>query len=576
MLAASVLLVIAAVTMPFAIAHVRENVPEDRTLRFDVPMPEKAITTGTPPVISPDGRHLAFVANQGGRFLLWIRPIDSTIAQPLPGTEGADYPFWSPDSRFIAFFANGSLKKIDASGGPPQTLCPAPIPRGGAWSRNDVIVFAPAATGPLHRVAASGGMSTPVTELDNQHEELNHRDPSFLPDGRHFLFMVQGGDTRGIQIGSLDAPNHRQLLNTASSGSYAAPGYLLFVRERTLMAQRLDVDTIQLTGEAAPIAENVGTYNAYSSAFSVSDNGVVAYSGGLGGVGSDRQLAWFDRTGKQVERIGAPVAINDVMLSPDQKRAAVQWAANDIRVVDLVRGGVPSRLTFNASVEDFPVWSPTGDRVLYTSTAGGGQNVYSRIASGAGSEEVVLQSPSVKRPTDWSSNFILYEEDDSKNQADLWVLPLSGERKPRPYLRTPFAEQQARFSPDGKWVAYVSNDTGQSEVNVQSFPEGGGKWQVSTNGGVTPRWRRDGRELFYLAFDRKIMSVEVKTTGTTFDHATAKPLFEAPVDAVNTAATNRYDVSANGQRFLVNASLENNNPTSITVVVNWLAGVKAR
>jgi Tol biopolymer transport system component len=364
------------------------------------------------------------------------------------------------------------------------------------------------------------------------------------------------------------------LLNSASSGAYAARGYLLFVRERTLVAQRLDVENLELTGEGFPIAEAVGVYNAVSSTFSVSDNGVLAHTSGIGGVGSERQLAWFDRAGRLVARVGAPIPIADVALSPDQRRAAVQWSASDIRVVDLLRGGVPSRLTFNVSVEDFPVWSPDGNRILYTSTAGGGQNMYSKLSSGAGSEDDVSKSATVKRPTDWSRDFILYEDDDPKRQADLWVLPLVGDRKPMPFLQTPFSEQQGRFSPDGKWIAYVSNESGTPEVYVQSFPSSGGKWLVSTGGGVTPRWRRDGKELFYLAPDRKIMSLDVRTGGTTFEYGSAKALFEAPVDAVSTTATNRYDVSADGQRFLVNASVENATSTPITIVVNWLADVK--
>jgi len=576
--AAGVLLLIGAVTVPFAVVHLRESGADDRAIRFDVILPDKVTTVGAPPAISPDGRLLAFVANLEGRVQLWIRPIDSTAARPLEGTDGADYPFWSPDSRSIGFFAVGKLRRIDAAGGPPQVICDAPNGRGGAWNQDGVIVFASTTTGPLSRVASAGGIPMPVTALDVSNGEGYHRSPSFLPDGRRFLFVVQGAEnSNGIHVGSLDSDGHRQVLNTTSSGLFIAPGYLLFVRERTLMAQRLDVETLALTGDAFPVAESVGLYSAVSSTFSVSDNGVLAYTSGTGGIGADRQLTWFDRTGTVVERIRPRIPLADVALSPDGRQAAVQWTGGnqDIWVVDLIRAGVPSRLTFNPAVEDFPVWSPDGSRILYTSTAGGGQNLYSKLASGAGSEGEVLKSATVKRPTDWSSRFILYEEENPKSQADLWALPLFGEKKPMLVLGNAFSEQQGRFSPDGKWIAYVSNETGTTEVYVQSFPPSGGKWQLSSNGGVTPRWRHDGRELFYLASNRKIMSVEVRTSGTTFDHGSAKALFEAPVDAVNTAATNRYDVSADGQRFLVNASIENTGSAPITVVVNWLAGVRA-
>jgi Tol biopolymer transport system component len=576
-----VLAVIAAVSLPLALVHVREPAPDDRAIRFDVILPDKVTQMGAPPAISPDGRRLAFVANLAGRTQVWIRSLDSAVAQPLTGTDGADYPFWSPDSRFIGFFAGGKLRKIDASGGPPQVICDAPLGRGGAWNEDGVIVFAPTAAGPLSRVASAGGIPKPVTTLDVSNGEVYHRSPSFLPDGRRFLFLVQGSETsNGIHVGSLDSEGHRLVLNATSSGVFIAAGYLLFVRERTLMAQRLDVGTLALTGDAFPVAESVGLYSAVSATFSVSANGVLAYTSGTGGIGGSRQLTWFDRAGNVVERIRSQMPLADVALSPDGRQAAVQFTANnqDIWVVDLIRAGVPSRLTFNPAVEDFPVWSPDGHRILYTSTAGGGQNLYSKLASGAGSEEDVLKSAAIKRPTDWSPSYILFEEDNPNSQADLWALPLSGDKKPMLVLGTPFSEMQGRLSPDGKWMAYISNETGSVEVYVQSFPPSAGKWQLSSGGGVTPRWRRDGRELFYLAPDRKIMSVDVSTNGATFEHGSPRALFEAPVDAVNTTATNRYDVSADGKRFLVNASIENVNVSTapITIVVNWLAGLKSQ
>jgi len=578
------LLLIGAFSVPLTLVHLREPTQTSQTIRFDVLMPQGATDAGAPPAISPDGKILVFVARQGGRRQLWVRPLDSPDARVLEGTDDADYPFWSPDSRSIAFFSGGRLRRLDVSGGPPQTILEEPggsqtlsTARGGTWNQDGVIVFA-TAMGPLRRVAAAGGPSTPVTAVDNG--EINHRTPSFLPDGRRFVFTVQGGESQsGIYVGSIDTPGHTRLLNTTSSGTFAEPGYLLFLRDGTLMAQRLDIETLGVVGEAFPIAERVGVYNNFSSVFSVSRTGVLAYASGTGGVGSDRQLAWFDRAGKLLERVGSAIPITDVALSPDGQRAAVQWntANQDIRVVDLVRDSAPSRLTFNPSIEDFPVWSADGNRILYSSTAGGGQNMYWKLASGAGSEEVMLKSAPVKSPTHWSANFILYEEADPKNREDLWALPLTGDRKPMLVLGDSFSEQQGRLSPDEKWIAYVSDETGTNEVYVQSFPPSGGKWQLSSNGGVTPRWRRDGRELFYLALNRVIMSVDLKASASVFDHGSARPLFEAPVDASNSVATNRYDVSADGQRFLVNASIANAGSSagssSITLVVNWLANV---
>ena len=578
------LLLIGAVSVPLTIVHLRERAQTSQTIRFDVLMPQGATDAGAPPAISPDGKVLVFVARQGGRRQLWLRPLDSTAARVLEGTDDADYPFWSPDSRSIAFFSGGRLRRLNVSGGPPQTILEEPgggqtlsSARGGTWNQDGVIVFS-TAMGPLRRVAAAGGPSIPVTAVDNG--EINHRTPSFLPDGRRFVFTVQGAESQsGIYVGSLDTPGHTRLLNTTSSGTFAEPGYLLFLRDGTLMAQRLDIETLGFVGEAFPIAERVGVYNNFSSVFSVSRTGVLAYASGTGGIGSDRQLAWFDRAGKLLERVGSAIPITDVALSPDGKRAAVQWntANQDIRVVDLVRDSAPSRLTFNPSIEDFPVWSTDGNHILYSSTAGGGQNLYRKLASGAGREEVVLKSAPVKSPTDWSSNFILYEEADPKNREDVWALPLTGDGKPMLVLSGSFSEEQGRLSRDEKWIAYVSDETGTNEVYVQSFPPSGGKWRLSSNGGVTPRWRRDGRELFYLALNRVIMSVDVNASASAFDHGSARPLFEAPVDASNSVATNRYDVSADGQRFLVNASIENADSSagssSITLVVNWLANV---
>jgi len=338
------------------------------------------------------------------------------------------------------------------------------------------------------------------------------------------------------------------------------------------MAQRFDDQNLQLMGEAFPIAEPVGAYNINTPTFSASDTGVLAYASGNAAV---RQLAWFNRAGTLTERIGPAMPLFDVALSPDQKRAAIQDENSDIVVVDLARAGVPSRLTFSTAIEDMPVWAPDGSRVLFNSAVAGGPDIYAKASTGAGTEELVLESGTPKRPTDWSRDgrFILYESDDQNSRTDLWVLPLFGDRKPQLFLQTPFAEQHARLSPDGKWIAYISDESRTPEVYVQSFPPSGGKWRVSTRGGFTPRWRSDGNELFYLAPDRQIMSVEVRGAGTTFQVSTVTALFHAPVDAVSSAAANRYDVSADGQRFLINAPVENTSSEAVTVVVNWTAGL---
>jgi Tol biopolymer transport system component len=569
-IAAALLLLVATGSLPFALSHLREATPVAQPIRFVVLPPERATIVNNQPAISPDGKRLVFVATLDGRSQLWLRPIDLTTAQPLPGTDGADHPFWSPDGQFVAFFASGKLKKVAVSGGPPQTLCDAPAGRGGAWNQQGTIVFAPTVASGLARVSSSGGVATSLAPLASG--KLSHRSPNFLPDGRHFLFFVQGETNKqGIYLGSLDTTDRKLLLPSTSSGAYASPGYVLFLNERTLMAQPFDANNLELTGEAVPVAEQVGAYNTFTSAFSTSTTGVLAYSAGLG----ERQVAWFDRLGRVVERIGSPLPVQDLALSPDGKRAAVQWAANDIWVVDLVRAGVPSRLTFTQSVEDLPVWSPDGSRILFNSTEGGNTDIYWKASSGAGNEEAIAKSGTVKRPTDWSHDgrFILYDNEESASRSDLWVLPITGDKKPIPFLRTPFAEQQGRMSPDGKWIAYISDESGREEVYVQTFPASGGKWQVSTSGGVTPRWRRDGRELFYLAPDRKIMSVEVRA-GAAFEFSAAKPLFDAPIDIVASASANRYDVSADGQRFLIGAPAETTSPAPITVVVNWLAGLK--
>jgi Tol biopolymer transport system component len=569
--------------LPFAIAHLRRAPVDERVLKLSVLPPEKATMAGVAPgmSLSPDGRRLAFVASFEGQDLLWVRSLDSVSAQALPGTEGASSPsppFWSPDSRFIGFFAGGKLKKIDASGAPSQTLCDATEGnRGGTWNRDGVIVFAPGVLGPLYRVSAAGGEPIPVTALDQSRFETSHRWPYFLPDGRHFLYLVRSSqaESGGIYVGSLDAKETERLLPTTLNAAYAPPGFLLFLHNETLMAQRFDADELQLTGEPFPVAERVA-YNPGlgRGAFSVSENGVLAYRIGSGQI---NQPLWFDRGGKQIGSLGAAGLYLTLGLSPDESRAALdrldtQTGTTDIWLFDLSRG-IPSRFTTDPASDWSPLWSPDGSRIVFISSREGVPNLYQKVASGVGNEEVLLKSSEAKGPYDWSSDgqFIVYGILNPKTKWDLWVLPMTGDRQAFPFLQTEFNEQQAQFSPDGKWIVYTSDESGAPEVYAQTFPASGGRWRVSTGGGIQPRWRRDGRELFYIATDRKLMAVDVKLRAT-FEAGVPKTLFGTRV--LTLLSERHYAVTGDGQRFLINSTIEENSASPISVVVNWTADLK--
>ncbi|MCA1573001.1 MAG: protein kinase [Acidobacteria bacterium] len=570
--------------LPFAIAYLRPTPVDERVLKLSVLPPEKVNMTGIVPVmaLSPDGRRLAFFASSEGQNLLWVRSLDSLSAQALPGTEGASGAsslFWSPDSRFIGFFAGGKIKKIDASGGPPQTLCDAAAEsRGGTWNRDGVIVFALDAFGPLYRVSAAGGEPIPVTALDQSRLETSHRWPYFLSDGRHFLYFVRTSqaESGGIFVGSLDGKETKRLLPTTLNAAYAPPGFLLFLRNETLIAQRFDADELQLTGEPFPIAERVAFNPGLSrGAFSVSENGVLAYRSGSGQI---NQPLWFDRGGKQIGSLGAAGLYFTLRLSPDETRAAVdltdtQTGTEDIWLFDLSRG-IPSRFTTDPANDSNPLWSPDGSRIVFTSNREGVRNLYQKIASGGGNEEVLLKSTEEKVPDDWSSDgqFIVYQTINRKTKWDLWVLPMSGDRQPFPFLQTEFNEQAAQFSPDGKWIAYSSDESGAPEVYVQTFPASGGRWRVSTDGGRQPRWRRDGKELFYITADGKLMVVDVKL-GATFEADVPQTLFGTRVLTLP-SFRNQYAVTADGQRFLINLMIEETSATPISIVVNWTADLK--
>ncbi len=578
----------AAIALVLALVHFREAPPEQRVMKFALHPPEK--TTFGAIAVSPDGRRVAFTTRDAsGKTQLWVRPLDALDAQPLAGTEGAGFPFWSPDSRWIGFFAAGKLKKIEASGGLSQTIADAPRGRGGAWSRDGVIVFAPSSTGLLMQVPAAVGEPKPATQMDASRQETSHRWPQFLPDSRRFLYLIWSGqpEHQGIYLGSLDSKEKTRLVATDSSAAYAGPatgrGYLLFVRERALLAQSFDPGKLELSGEAFPAAEPVGVDAGVSlSRVSVSSSGVLVYDS----IGGNRQLVWLDRTGKPLQTLGPTGAYWSLDLSPDGRRVAASRADpqtdnSDIWLFDLARAS-SSRFTFYPAFDNFPLWSPDGKRIAFSSSRDGPWNLYQKAASGAGEEELLLKTTSNKWTTDWSPDgrFLLYTELDPKTRADLWALPPSGEsrnaeRKPMPFLRTEFDERNARFSPDGRWVSYQSNESGRDEIYVRGFspgePGSRGKWQVSTGGGLEPRWRGDGKELFYLAPDRKLMAVEVKT-GTGFEASIARPLFQTRV--YTSAFAGRYAVTRDGQRFLIISEAQEAVGEPATVILNWPAALK--
>ena len=588
-------LLLTALALAAVVVYLLRSTGKPAVVRFVVSPPEKtafsfsgaaggsvAFNSGT---ISPDGRRLIFsLQDAAGKVLLWVRPVDSLAAQPLPGTEDPTLPFWSPDSRFVGFFAGGKLKKIDVTGGPPLTLCDAPNPRGGAWSRDGVIVFAPSSSGPLYHVSAAGGEPVAVTKL--QSGQAFHRSPSFLPDGRHFVFRAQGASA-GIFVGSLDSEETTRLLGADTQAVYAPPGYLLFVRQGTLLAQSFDASRLQLAGEPFPIAERVvGDAGNGLGAFSVSDSGVLTYrTGGTSGV--DMQMAWFDRQGKQIEPVGMPAPYQGVDLSPDGTRVAAHrhdGQGGDIWLLERTRG-TTSRFTFDAAQDNAsPLWSPDGSRIVFTSLRGGSWGLYQKLSNGAGNDELLLRANAPVASLSWSRDgrFIAYWLGEQKTRGDIWVLPLAGDRKPFPFAQTPFAEGGGQISPDGRWIAYYSDETGRNEVYVRPFPSGAGKWQISTDGGRWPRWRRDGKELLYMwsSTPPKLFAVDVKASGATLEASVPKGLFDTGVTipAHSGGPYLPYAASPDGQRFLLarppSTGADDAASAPITVVMNWTTALK--
>ncbi len=547
-------------------------------VRFTVAPPEGTTLPGrfqfaTQFSVSPDGRYVAFIADEDKRgSSLWVRALGSLSAQKLDRTDNAVFPFWSPDSQTIAFFADGKLKRIPVSGGSPLTICDAPNPDGGTWNREGVIVFAPDTNGPLLRVPAAGGVSTPVTTLDKTQQETAHIWPQFLPDGQRFLYWTRGGKG-GIYVQSLGSSQRTFLLATPGRAAFAS-GFLLFLRDNTLLAQHLDLKSLRLEGEPVSVAEDIRSGGGNGrNGFAVSENGVLAYR--AGGSGGNVQLSWYTREGKAAGTALPAGDYGQIELSPDDKRLVVERAPgggpSDLWLLDLATG-VFSRLTSGPNSEQEPLWSPDSQSVIYTVPDG----------KEPGIRKVVIGAADTRVFADGKANFLDDWSRDGKllvfhtqGGNDISVLPLSGDRKPQVVFRTTFQKDQVRLSPDGRWVAYMSLESGQPEVYLAAFPSFTDRRQVSAGGGLMPRWRKDGRELYYVSLDRKVMAVEVKA-GSTLETGAVKPLFQPQGGMGISTASYSWAVTGDGQKFLITERAGAANAGAIepiNIVIDWPAGL---
>jgi serine/threonine protein kinase/Tol biopolymer transport system component len=575
-----------------ATPYLRRDEPPREATRFLVTPPEgwalSAQSSGGPATnplaVSPDGRHLAFaLQNASGASRIWIRSLDTLDARELDGTDGGAAPFWSPDSRWLAFVARGKLHKIDVAGGAAVPLCDCPSVRAGTWNRDGVLLFFDGSP-LLRRVSASAGIPTNITTL-GKGETYNTR-PHFLPDGRHFLYrslLATAISNRGpIYVGSLESNERTHVLDADSTNVVYSQHHLLFLRDNALIAQPFDAERLTVAGEAFPVAEQIRTFGGLPFGFfSASENGVLAYQTGTSARGP--QLTWIDRSGNVLGRVGARALYNRIELSPDGTMAAVQLQTNgqeDVWVLDLERDGNPRRLTFDTLPEGVPIWSPESDRVVYAWSRSR-QSLHVKSTHGAdGGEELLPIEGGYPRPASWSRDgqHLLYEAQSTDGREEIWVLPLSGDRKPSRFASHPVARQfNSQFSPDGRWIAYVSNESGRFEVYVAPFMTPGAKgMKISSNGGRWPRWSQDGKELFYVDGlpnqPKTLVAATISQRGLDFRVDTVTRLF---VVRWPEQAPYFYAPARDGKRFLVNVEPDiESDPPPITVVVNWLAAFK--
>ena len=561
-------LVLLGLAAGFALSKARRSPPVARSV-FTILPPENA-ELGDSTAMSSDGRSVAFPASVDGVMTIWIRSLDSPSARSVPGTENATFPFWSPDGRSLGFFAGDKLKKIDLAGGPATILCDAPAARGGSWGRDGTIIFSGQASTGIFQIPAAGGSPKPATSVDKSADEITHRWPSFLPDGRHFIYYAYAA-TRGqigLYLGELGSTRKERILTGGRRGA-AAPGHLFLTREGTLFTQKFDEKRLKPVGDAVPIAERVWFSNEYfgHSSISASQNGTVAFRDGR----PEKQLTWFDRTGKQLGVTGPARLFEQPALAPDETRVSVDGTSPEtghgtIWAVDLASGAL-SPLTPDEADANDSVWSPDGKSVAYRANRGGETEVRIReLASGR--EIVVMRSDGLPSPVQWSpdGSFLIYGQ--GTDRLRLWTVPVTGEAKPR-LLLNETTLRQLQFSPDGRFFAYASAESGQNEIYLRRFPTTDERWQISQNGGVEPYWRRDGKEFFYITPDRKMTSVSIRTTPAV---EIGKPqlLFAVPTMFAQFSRST-YVVTRDGERFLFPAPVDRARPT-ITLIQNAIPG----
>jgi Tol biopolymer transport system component len=573
---AAVATAIAAIAI---VAILKKPAPDVQVTKFEVAGDPK-LTTAIWPRISPDGRTLAYMGRDAaGKTTIWVRPLDAFESHQLQDTETASRFFWSPDSRFVAFFTQRSqLKKAPVAGGPAQLITEAAGGADGTWGATGEILFDGRATDAIRRVGASGGSVVQATTPDPAKGEAGHAWPYFLPDGKHFLFLAMASSAGGkpvLHVGSLDKPGSTVLGPTDSRAEYAN-GFLVYALNGTLVARRFDPDTLEASGEPIPLAERISVDANNTASFSVSSTGALAFLSGR--TRATSQLVWLDRSGKELETIGEPDVYGDLALSPDGSRIAYMLRDKndslDIWVRDLKRG-VASRLTFGPSDDVWPVWSPDGRRIAYATNSEGGHFIIATCdANGAGAPSALSTvSDGDLAPIDWSKDGrqLALCRLPASRRWDIVLASLDSPPKLTPYLDTEFVEFNPMLSPDGRYIAYSSNESGTTEIYVQTNPRGGGKWQISNGGGVQPRWRPDGRELYYIGPDDTFRAVPV-TIGASFEPGPSVALFKRVWER-STTVRNRW-TTIDGQHFLVNASINSGNAQPFSVILNWPAAVK--